>query len=324
MDKQQQKDEAGVCEPQMWMVALDDSPHSFFAFKFACASMDPKKDHLLLVSVASEPSGYFSMIRDIGSLIKGQVKQTKRILAYYDQAAAESKIRCTMILGQGKHVGEILCNVAESFGVNHLICGRRSLAEVKRLLVGSTSRYVVENANCNVAVVKEPQEEVDSPTITEELLSHGFSNFRIKTRFGQTVTEFKEELEHIKCCDWQLQSKDTLPLYIFRTDSLKRKEVWIYQTEEIEREIEPLYVRTEQREVEKKPIEKEGELEKKEKRERKEKRGKKLVGWKQRVVRKEEQKHDFEKGEEKGEEKEKDKPLLEGEGFPRVGTTLVE
>lgn len=63
-----------------------------------------------------------------------------------------------MILGHGKHVGDIVCSVVETFHVNHVIVGRRSIADVKRLLVGSTSRYVVENAPCNVAVVKLPHE----------------------------------------------------------------------------------------------------------------------------------------------------------------------
>lgn len=61
-----------------------------------------------------------------------------------------------MILGHGKHIGDTVCSVVETFHINNMIVGRRSIADVKRLLVGSTSRYVVENATCNVAVVKQP------------------------------------------------------------------------------------------------------------------------------------------------------------------------
>jgi nucleotide-binding universal stress UspA family protein len=61
-----------------------------------------------------------------------------------------------MVLGHGKHIGDSICSVIETFHISHTIVGRRSIADVKRLLVGSTSRYVVENASCNVAVVKIP------------------------------------------------------------------------------------------------------------------------------------------------------------------------
>jgi len=35
-----------------------------------------------------------------------------------------------------------------------LVIGRRGMGKIKRLLVGSTSRYCVEHANCNVMVIK--------------------------------------------------------------------------------------------------------------------------------------------------------------------------
>lgn len=61
-----------------------------------------------------------------------------------------------MILGHGRHIGDTICSAIETFHVDHALIGRRSMGDVKRLLLGSTSRYVVENATCSVAVVKEP------------------------------------------------------------------------------------------------------------------------------------------------------------------------
>jgi hypothetical protein len=61
-----------------------------------------------------------------------------------------------MVLGHGKHIGDTIISAIDTFHINHIIIGRRSMHDVKRLLLGSTSRYVVEHSTCSVAVVKEP------------------------------------------------------------------------------------------------------------------------------------------------------------------------
>lgn len=53
----------------------------------------------------------------------------------------------------------MICKIAEKRNVDMIIVVRRSMNTVSRLFIGSTSRYVVEHANCNVLVAKEKSEE---------------------------------------------------------------------------------------------------------------------------------------------------------------------
>src|SRR5690349_7586392 len=48
----------------------------------------------------------------------------------------------------------MLCDQVEEYKIDFLIIGRRGMNQIKRALVGSNSQYVVENAKCNVVVVK--------------------------------------------------------------------------------------------------------------------------------------------------------------------------
>jgi nucleotide-binding universal stress UspA family protein len=80
-------------------------------------------------------------------------------------------VKYTSILGVSNHVGEMICQEVitlfqyvvkelkccvqvESKKVDLLVLGRRGLSGIKKYLVGSTSRYVTENAKCNVLVVR--------------------------------------------------------------------------------------------------------------------------------------------------------------------------
>jgi len=58
--------------------------------------------------------------------------------------------------GTNNNPGLILCKAVLTYKIDNLVVGRRSLSGMERFFVGSTSKYVVENAECNVIVVKTP------------------------------------------------------------------------------------------------------------------------------------------------------------------------
>lgn len=56
--------------------------------------------------------------------------------------------------GTDTNPGSLLCKATKNYHINTIVLGRRSMSGVQRFFVGSTSKYVVENAECNVIVVK--------------------------------------------------------------------------------------------------------------------------------------------------------------------------
>lgn len=227
---------------QNWMVSIDDSACAFYAFQFACNNLLRDKDHLFLVNIVREGT------LTLGDTLKSQRKFGKKILGFYMKEAERLGITCSLILGQYRHIGEALCLVAERLRINQLILGRRSMMDIKRLLVGSTSRYVVENANCNVAVVRQPIELKDEDCISNDMLTEMFNRLRVKasgvsSSVNDDISEFSFE---------RMRSREgRFFLYIFRDSDkpLKRKEITIVSSSHHKRE-EPKEKKVEQRERE--------------------------------------------------------------------------
>jgi len=59
-----------------------------------------------------------------------------------------------MMKGTDDNPGVLICKAAKNYNVANIVLGRRSMGSVERFFVGSTSRYVLENAECNVIVIK--------------------------------------------------------------------------------------------------------------------------------------------------------------------------
>jgi len=48
----------------------------------------------------------------------------------------------------------MLCKAVDQKGIDYVVMGRRGLGTFERMLLGSTSKYVIENAKCNVIIAK--------------------------------------------------------------------------------------------------------------------------------------------------------------------------
>lgn len=51
-------------------------------------------------------------------------------------------------------VGSILCGVIKEAKIDHVIIGRSGISKIKRLFLGSVSRYIVDHVACDVTIVK--------------------------------------------------------------------------------------------------------------------------------------------------------------------------
>jgi len=150
-----------------WLVAVDDSSYAQYAFNFAISMMKPD-DHLYLMNVQEESGtvyvGYTTPMF-IESIRKSAEERARKILVHYGRKAQNAKVHFTMMKGSAVNPGEMLSQAVERYEIDNLVMGRRSLGSLERWWVGSTSKFCVENCQCNVTVIKAPfgpAEEHDS------------------------------------------------------------------------------------------------------------------------------------------------------------------
>jgi len=144
---------------QNWLVAIDDSIWSYYAFYYAKEMMRPG-DKVFMMHVPEHSSKVFSGFSSaalIADLISVSDVRARKILSYFGHKANETGIKdCILLKSNDGSPGPTLCKAVELFGIDQLIVGRRNLGTLKRLFVGSTSKYCVEYAECCVVVVKKP------------------------------------------------------------------------------------------------------------------------------------------------------------------------
>jgi len=129
--------------------------------------MNKEVDELLVVSVLEKPSrtiipfvpDIFSRFDDYEALMK---KDVKALLEECAKELDKLGVKYSLHMGISGHVGEMIILLQQKYEADFIIMGRRGLGVVKRLLMGSTSKYVMEHAACNVLIVKQdlPPDEI--------------------------------------------------------------------------------------------------------------------------------------------------------------------
>jgi len=145
-----------------FMVGVDGSKNAHEAFDTACRLLQKDQDQLLIVSCAEKIQTPKHLINfhskegeDAHAELNARVQRAqKAILEPFRELAVERGIRAICVMTKGHHAGHMLCSLAEERNVDFMVVGRRGMNKVKRLLAGSTSKYVMEHAQCNVIVVK--------------------------------------------------------------------------------------------------------------------------------------------------------------------------
>jgi len=143
-----------------WLVAVDETDVASFAFNYAVSKMDKKSDHLYIMNVHDEPSflyGGYTTPEVLSSLNDASERKSKKVLVHFGHRAKEAGVaHFTLMKGSSSHSGELLCRAVKQYNIHNVLVGRRNLSGVQRFFSGSTSQYVVENAEANVIVVKLP------------------------------------------------------------------------------------------------------------------------------------------------------------------------
>ncbi|EGC31531.1 hypothetical protein DICPUDRAFT_39798 [Dictyostelium purpureum] len=161
-----------------YMIAVDDSSNTEESIKEIVNHLFKKEeDTLYLISVAEDPITFPSSAMSaviVAETLKAIERKHKTILVNRAKFAKNLGVQnVKALLGHGNHVGEAVIKAANEKSIHYLVVGRRGMGPIKRIFIGSTSRYILEHAECNVICVKGSVEEnVQSPTISEESKAH--------------------------------------------------------------------------------------------------------------------------------------------------------
>jgi len=161
-----------MANPKTYMIAVDHSPNSQYAFEEVSKMMDHERDLLYLITVAEYIPFYGSAMSAVvvTEAQKSSERRAETLLAEYVQMCRLVGIKnFKSLLGRGGHVGEVICRAVDEKEVNTLLIGRRGMGKIKRLFIGSTSRYCTEHANCTVVCVKLPPNHQPAPLPTSTI-----------------------------------------------------------------------------------------------------------------------------------------------------------
>jgi len=149
------------------LVALDGAANSDAVFDIALRQIQNKKtDSLYILCAAETPASNPIPFGSIFSSSKTQKAPSDvdqydpkgehvSLLTKYAGRCDSNGIEHHPILGVAEHVGTLICQAVTEKGIDLVVLGRRKFGTFERLFAGSTSKYCIENAPCNVLVVKD-------------------------------------------------------------------------------------------------------------------------------------------------------------------------
>ncbi|XP_047960313.1 universal stress protein PHOS34-like [Salvia hispanica] len=150
-------------------VAVDFSPCSKKALKWAVDNVARSGDHLILISVSPEGNyeeGEMQLWEATGSPLiplsefsephlmkKYGVSPDAETLDIVSTAARQHGIIVVLKIYWGD-AREKLVEAVDNIPLDSIVIGNRGLGKLKRVIMGSVSNFVVNNASCPVTVVK--------------------------------------------------------------------------------------------------------------------------------------------------------------------------
>jgi nucleotide-binding universal stress UspA family protein len=137
-----------------WLVPLDGSNNAEWALQSTMDMMNAQNDTLHVLSVCQTSA--MKNLLGMQDASKGDTEAFHRKLV--DQYVNMAKqFGITNVVGNvdcGGHIGDVICRYIADNGVDVVVIGSKGLGGLGKLVFGSTSRYVFENANADTIIVR--------------------------------------------------------------------------------------------------------------------------------------------------------------------------
>ena len=140
-------------------VCLDGGVYSIWAFHLALQRCQKHLDSLNLIYVAKsagiEASLGFGFVDVWREILEEDLAHGKALLRAYGHEAKHAGVEnLHLFLLTGTDISEKIVNFSKTHNINHLYVGRRSApSAIDKFLMGSVSKAVMEDADCDVTVV---------------------------------------------------------------------------------------------------------------------------------------------------------------------------
>ena len=140
------------------LVAVDGSENSHLAFRHAVEVAKRNQASLYVLQIINDQSGSYSPFA-YGNIVEEEQKAVEAEMEKYLSYAENHRLEnVTPVIKIGNPKTIIARSAPAKLGVDLIIIGSTGKGVVNRMLIGSTTNYVVQHAQCNVLVVKNPSE----------------------------------------------------------------------------------------------------------------------------------------------------------------------
>ncbi|KAG6764203.1 hypothetical protein POTOM_031662 [Populus tomentosa] len=142
------------------MVVIDESECSYRALKWVLDNLEESIKNLPLVIFAAQPppncnyvvSSAFAM--DLFNSVQQQNKKVALGILEKAKRICASKGVTVEAITEAGYPKEVICDAVQKCGVNLLVIGDEANGNIKRALLGCVSSYCVQNAKCQVLLVR--------------------------------------------------------------------------------------------------------------------------------------------------------------------------
>eukprot|EP01118_Nematostelium_gracile_P012112 TRINITY_DN437_c0_g1_i1.p1 TRINITY_DN437_c0_g1~~TRINITY_DN437_c0_g1_i1.p1 ORF type:complete len:258 (-),score=77.12 TRINITY_DN437_c0_g1_i1:17-790(-) len=141
-----------------YLVSVDDSRTAQAAFWTAIQTVSQNPGaHLTILNVVQhiEPHLWSLIPSDAQQMEQESLKDhSRKVLNYYGRFAKAAGVQYTCVMALSNNISEMIVQQTKDRAIDFLIMGNRSKNVLEKLLMGSSTKYCIDNCSCNVLVVK--------------------------------------------------------------------------------------------------------------------------------------------------------------------------